>query len=321
LKNFTSDILIKLNQIINVEQSDSYFCTFNSGQIEVLASSGKFKNESNDIIITPKSFEYLNKAHSEQTSFFDDDVYVGFFKSNDNCIFLYIEGCKKLSTIEKKFLDIFSNNITVAYNNICLNQEIVDTQKEMIERITEMVETRSNETANHVKRVASISYILAKAYGLSEQSSLNLKLASPMHDIGKIGIPDDILQKPGKLEQNEYAIMKTHVDLGYEIFKGSNKEILKIASIVAHEHHEKWDGTGYPQGLKEEEISIYGRITAIADVFDSLTQKRVYKEPWSIQKVLDFFVENKGTHFDPKLVELFISNIDEIEKFKDGSDA
>ena len=108
--------------------------------------------------------------------------------------------------------------------------------------------------------------------------------------------------------------MQTHPELGYKIFKSSKKEILKIASIVAYEHHEKWDGTGYPQGLKGEEISIYGRITAIADVFDSLTQKRVYKEPWSIDRVLSFFNENKGTHFDPKLVELFIENIEKLSK-------
>jgi len=136
-------------------------------------------------------------------------------------------------------------------------------------------ESRSKETNKHIKRVAEYSYILAKYYGLPEKECQILKQASPMHDIGKIGIPDEILQKPGKLEENEYAIMKTHVNLGYEIFKGSNKEILKIASIVAHEHHEKWDGTGYPQGLKAKEINIYGRITAIADVFDSLTQKKI----------------------------------------------
>ena len=119
------------------------------------------------------------------------------------------------------------------------------------------------------------------------------------------------------INKEEFEIIKIHPVLGYEVFQNSKKQILKIASIVAHEHHEKWDGTGYPRGLKSTEINIYARITTIADVFDALTQKRIYKEPWSTQKVLDFFDENSGTHFDPELVKLLHDNIEEIEKFRE----
>ena len=317
LSTFTKNVLTQLNILLNVKQSNSYFSTFREGQLVTLATSGKFFDSIREDIITPKSFDYLNTAYNEGRSFFIDDVYVGFFKSNDDFIFLYLENCDKLTTSQKHLIEIFSSIISIAFNNLNLNKEIIDTQKELLERLGEMVELKSEETAGHVKRVASISYILAIAYGISKEEAFILKLASPMHDIGKLGVPEHILKKPGKLTEEEFEIMQTHPSLGYEVFQNSKKQILKVASIVAHEHHEKWDGSGYPRGLKEEEINIYARITTIADVFDALTQKRIYKEPWSTEKVLSFFEENSGTHFDPQLVRLLHENISEIEKFRE----
>ena len=141
-------------------------------------------------------------------------------------------------------------------------------------------ESRSKETGNHVKRVAEYSYLLAKLSGLNEDESELLKQASPMHDIGKVAIPDSILHKTDKLTKLELEIMKTHALKGYELLKGSDRPLLKMAAIIALEHHEKWNGEGYPTGLKEEEISIYGRITAICDVFDALGSDRCYKKAW-----------------------------------------
>ncbi len=202
-----------------------------------------------------------------------------------------------------------------------LNKEIEDTQKEVILTMGAIGETRSKETGNHVKRVAEYSKILAIKYGLSEKEASLLKEASPMHDIGKVGIPDFVLKKPAKLNDEEWQIMKTHAQLGYEMLKHSNRKILKAAAIVAKEHHEKWDGSGYPEGLKGEEIHIYGRITAVADVFDALGSDRCYKKAWPLEKILELFKEEKGKHFDPKLVDLLFENIDEIiyirDKYKD----
>jgi response regulator RpfG family c-di-GMP phosphodiesterase len=195
-------------------------------------------------------------------------------------------------------------------------KEIIDTQKEVVFTMGAIGETRSKETGLHVKRVAEYSYLLAKLYGLSEDEASILKQASPMHDIGKVGIPDDILNKPGKLTNDEFDIMKTHASLGYEMLKYSNKEILKAASIVAYEHHEKWDGTGYPRGLKGEDIHIFGRITAIADVFDALGHDRVYKKAWELDKIIEMFKENSGKHFDPQLMDIFLSNMDKVLKIK-----
>lgn len=172
------------------------------------------------------------------------------------------------------------------------------------------------ENFGRVKRVAEYSKVLALKYGLDEKEAELLKLASPMHDIGKVGIPDSILNKPGKLTFDEFEIMKTHAQLGYDMLKYSSKPILKAASIVAYYHHEKYDGSGYPRGLKGEDIHIYGRITAIADVFDALGSDRVYKKAWEDERIFELFKEQKGKHFDPKLIDIFFENLDEIYKIR-----
>ena len=178
------------------------------------------------------------------------------------------------------------------------------------------VESRSNETGNHVKRVAKISELLALKYGLSAEEAEIIKLASPLHDLGKIAIPDAVLNKPGKHTEEESIIMKSHAEIGYNMLKSSQRRVLKAASVIALEHHEHWDGTGYPNGKVGEEIHIYGRITAIADVFDALLAKRCYKEPWPLEKVISLLQQEQGKHFEPKLVQLILENIDEILKIQ-----
>ncbi|MCB0279974.1 MAG: HD domain-containing protein, partial [Calditrichaeota bacterium] len=169
----------------------------------------------------------------------------------------------------------------------------------------------------HVKRVAEYSKILALKYGLAEDEAEILKMASPMHDIGKVGIPDAVLKKPGRLDADEFEIMKKHAQLGYDMLKNSTRVILKSAAIVAGQHHEKYNGKGYPQGLSGENIHIYGRITAIADVFDALASDRVYKKAWPLEKVYALFEEERGQHFDPKLVDILLNNKEDFEKIKD----
>ncbi|WP_422140556.1 response regulator [Arcobacter aquimarinus] len=206
------------------------------------------------------------------------------------------------------------NDLTELFN---LNEEIQSTQKEIIYKMGEIGETRSKETGNHVKRVAEYSKLLATLYGLDEQQANILLVASPMHDIGKVGIPDSILKKPGKLTTEEFEIMKEHAMIGYNILKDSNREILKAAAIVAKEHHEKWNGSGYPFGLKGEEIHIYGRITAIADVFDALGSERCYKKAWEDEKIFELFRNQRAKHFDPKLIDLFFDNIQQFNDIRD----
>lgn len=202
-----------------------------------------------------------------------------------------------------------------------LNHEIEDTQREVVFTMGSIGESRSKETGNHVKRVAEYSKLLALYYGLNEEESEMLKQASPMHDIGKVAIPDAILNKPGRFDEEERRIMDTHAALGYDMLKHSNRALLKAAAIVAYEHHEKWNGTGYPRGLCGEEIHIYGRITALADVFDALGSDRVYKKAWEDEKIFALFKEERARHFDPALIDIFFDHLDEFlsirETFKD----
>jgi HD-GYP domain-containing protein (c-di-GMP phosphodiesterase class II) len=201
---------------------------------------------------------------------------------------------------------------------VLMQQEIEKTQKEIIFTMAETGEMRSKETGNHVKRVAEYSYLLAVGSGMSEKDAQLLKMASPMHDIGKIAIPDSILLKPGKLSDEEWEVMRSHAVMGYNMLKHSERHILKAAATVAYEHHEKWNGKGYPRGLAGAEIHIFGRITAIADVFDALGSDRVYKKAWELDKILALFREENGQHFDPALIKIFFDRLDEILKIRDS---
>ena len=189
------------------------------------------------------------------------------------------------------------------------NEEVINTQKELIFRMGEIGETRSKETGNHVKRVAEYSKHLALLVGLPAAEAELIKMASPMHDIGKVAIPDEVLLKPGKLNDEEWVIMKTHASIGHDLLKNSERPILQAASIVAEQHHEKWDGSGYPNGYAGRDIHMYGRITALADVFDALGSERVYKKAWPLDQILALLDEQKGKHFDPRLIELFKKNL------------
>ncbi len=198
-----------------------------------------------------------------------------------------------------------------------LELEIKETLKEVVFTMGAIGEIRSKETGNHVKRVAEYSRLLAQYYGLGREECELLKEASPMHDIGKIAIPDVVLNKPGILNDEERKVMDEHAQLGYEMLNHSQRPLLKAAAIVAYEHHEHYDGTGYPRGLKGEQIHIYGRITTLADVFDALGSDRVYKKAWRDEEIWEYFRAEKGKQFDPVLVDLFFEHLDTFLKIRD----
>jgi HD-GYP domain-containing protein (c-di-GMP phosphodiesterase class II) len=253
-------------------------------------------------------------------------IAIPMFNVDHECIGVYqainkMTDAGEFSAVDKRYLMLAATYTGSELGAFLYRQEIENTQKEIIFTMAEAGESRSKETGNHVRRVAEYSYILAKGYGLDESDCELLKMASPMHDIGKIAIPDSILLKPGKLDDDEFKKMKTHSYKGYKMLKHSDRKILKAAGIVAYEHHEKWNGKGYPRGLQGEDIHVFGRITAIADVFDALGSDRVYKKSWDFDKILNLFKEERGEHFDPKLVDVFMDNLDKIleirEKYKD----
>lgn len=200
-------------------------------------------------------------------------------------------------------------------------QEIRNREKELIFRMSRAAEFRDPETGAHIQRMAHYSQIIAQGLDLDPKVQKLILEAAPMHDVGKIGIPDHILLKPGKLTPEEFEIMKGHARLGYELLKDSGSEILRAGAEVAISHHEKYDGSGYPLGLKGGNIPVLGRIVAVADVFDALTSERPYKKAWSLEEACKFLEDGRGTHFDPLCVESFLAGWEQIleirQRFQD----
>jgi len=213
---------------------------------------------------------------------------------------------------DAELLLLISNYAAAAIENAILYDKLRDTQTKIINKLASAAEFKDQDTSKHTKRVGLYSALLAEKYGLCKEDIYKIELTAPMHDTGKIGITDTLLCKPGKLSSEEFNIIKTHTQIGYDLLFDTEDEYLKTAAIIALEHHEKWDGTGYPLGKKGTEISIFGRIVAIADVFDALISVRSYKEAWSFEKASEFLKLNRGTHFDPALIDLFFDNIDII---------
>ena len=199
-----------------------------------------------------------------------------------------------------------------------LQKQTLNIQKDMIHVLGEAIETRSGETGNHVKRVAKLSALLAKYRGLSHREIEMIEIISPMHDVGKISVPESILDKPGKLTDQEWEVMKFHTTAGYNLLKSGAGDITNLAAIIANEHHERWDGTGYPNGKVGDEIHLFARITAVADVFDALLSARCYKKPWPLDMVVDLFERECGYQFDPQLTKLLLKHLPEFVAIRDS---
>ena len=203
--------------------------------------------------------------------------------------------------------------------------DILAREREMIFRLCKAAESRDPETGAHILRMAHYSKLIAAGLGWSEAQQEMLLVAAPMHDLGKVAIPDHVLLKPGRLDEAEFSIIRTHAQHGYDILKGSESAILQLAAQIALGHHEKFDGSGYPHAIGGEVIPLAARICAIADVFDALTSERPYKKAWELQRAADFLREGAGSHFDPACVEVFLAGWHEVleirNRFLDESDS
>ncbi|HEC13951.1 MAG TPA: response regulator [Acidiferrobacteraceae bacterium] len=211
---------------------------------------------------------------------------------------------------------IHRQNVTLEQRVRERTQELNDTRLQVVRRLCRAAEYRDEETGLHIIRMSKTSVVIAKAAGMDDEQCDLLLNASPMHDIGKIGIPDHILLKPGKFDPEEWAIMQTHAQIGADILSGDDSGLMVMAHDIALTHHEKWNGKGYPNGLRAEAIPLTGRITALADVFDALISARPYKKAWPIEKAVDLIAQEKGRHFDPALVEHFLDHLPEIIAIK-----
>ena len=282
-----------------------------TGRGEFEESEGKPISE----VLKPEQLDACNQALKEKGIVYKDNYLFAYCSSEYNhSSMLFISGIPEfLTDTQKHLIKIFTQNVQLAYENVQLQAEIEDTQQELVYRLSEALEQRSTETGNHVKRVAYICHALAEEYGLSNRDAELVRMASPLHDVGKVGIPDAILNKPTKLADDEWKVMQLHTDKGFQILKDSRREIVNAGAIIARDHHEKWDGTGYPIGKKGEDIHVFGRIVALADVYDALRHKRCYKEAWELERVVAEINNQKGLHFDPKLVDVFNSIVEDLE--------
>jgi len=316
LKDFASGLLQQVVALLRLEQSillrvAGVSLVSGASEYEVLAQIGEMGDE----VLSPALLVQLDDVHRNRISRLQSGTYVGYFPNNSGkASLLVLKGVEHISEIDGQLLEVFCSGVAIAFDNILLNQEITDTQAELIMRLGDVVESRSHEAGNHVRRMAQVVHMLAQESGMSDDETAVLVHASPMHDIGKIATPDSVLLKPGKLDEAEWEIMKQHPTIGLQILDGSSRPILKAAAIIAHQHHEKFDGSGYPQGLKGEDIHPYARIVAVADVFDALSHSRCYKEAWPLSQVAEYMREVAGKHLDPQYVEILINNIGKAEE-------
>jgi len=329
MRKFAEGALEQMLSMLHIQDNGSFYGTEidslaackKGTNFKVLAGTGRFQDlpgkQSELAEIPLEVIEHISHAAQDgDQSFeknhihvFDKDHIVSYHKGRgDHENLLYVGGDMDYPAIDKSMIELYARNVGIAFENIELHDQLEATQREIVYRLGEAVETRSMETGNHLKRVAEISGVLARAYGLSEHEAELIKYASPLHDVGKIGIPDAILNKPGKLDAEEWEIMKTHAMLGHKMLTSSEKPILQAGAIIALEHHEKWDGSGYPNNKKGEDIHIFGRISALADVFDALANRRCYKEPWATEDIHAHIKSESGKHFEPKLVDALDQN-------------
>jgi len=316
LKQFTSLMQFDNHAFYAVE--DGLTAHSERGELSIIEGIGQFeghKGESLDDIIPSEMLEKLQNQEDVFISVHTDDAFLAstMIDTKQRSV-LYLQKSGESSALQCKLLDVFSNNVLVAFQNLYLMEDIEKAQREMVYLLAEAIETRSEETGFHLQRVAALSLLLANALGLDEELAIKIHRASPLHDLGKIAIPDAILNKPAKLTDEEFEVIKTHAQIGYNMIVNSERELCQTGTLIALEHHECWDGTGYPNAKKGEEISIEGRITAVADVFDALSCKRCYKEAWPMDLVFNFMREGSGTQFDPQIIKVLLDNEAEIRE-------
>jgi len=324
LEKLGSGILAQLTSILQLQEDPAYrqasglTASGIKGQSVVLAATGAFCPYVDRPIREVEAalmHTTLQLAQTRSHGFYcEAGKCAWYFKSQTGSEnFLYFEIAKELDENDHDLLELFFTNVSLAFDNLFLHKGIEDTQKEIIFHIAETMECRSAETGSHVRRVAEYAKLLAVKYGLGEEEAEMLKLASTTHDLGKIGIPDAILNKPGSLTPEEYDTIKSHVHRGHDLLMSSTSPIIQAAARIVLLHHERWDGRGYPQGLQGEEIHIHGRIIGVADVFDALSNKRVYHEAWTWEAVFAHFRAERGRHFDPQLVDILLEHREEFK--------
>lgn len=329
LSQFLNGILEQLSVLINSDNSLVLVNRhFENGRLishdasyKVIAATGDFKRYINydftqigeligleNIILKN---DLLNRDYNVDP---ERHYYLGVhrptFKNHTESFIYVING--DITPENESFLDLFLKNLSLSLDNFLLEQDTDEALYEMLSRISSIVEARDGETGSHVYRVSDISGFIATKLGLINSEVRDFKVASMMHDVGKIAIRDSILLKPAGLTPEEFEAIKKHTSIGGKLFKSSNHQLLKMAEKISRHHHERWNGEGYPEKLSGIDIPVYARIVSIVDVFDALTHDRVYKKAWSIEEAKAYILNERGKMFDPEIVDLFFKHFDEV---------
>lgn len=328
ISDFANGVLSQLSALLHADSEgfiarDHGFASLDGEpEHEVIAATGKFESQRD--LTTIRSMLNARQPDIERnlmepgTQFGD-----GWFShciaspTQGRRLSVYMESDSAWSSLDRQVLELFSHNVAIGLDNLLLNKQVYETQRELVLMLGEAIEARSMEAGQHVARVAEYSALLATLIGLESDQVEILRLAAPLHDIGKIAIEDSILNKPGRHTPDESKRMKEHAQIGATLLEGHSLPVLDAAAQIAAGHHENWNGSGYPKGLSGDQIPIFGRIVALADVFDALRSSRCYKPAWPLEDALAFVREQRGIKFDPLLCDMLLSNTDEFVAISD----
>ncbi len=328
LSSFFNGLLNQLNGIRNFRSNsfmastdfpqENGFIAYNHKEdFRIIAGTGKYEpliHKPLSSVMDNLPIETIFEEMKNKKFFYHkyEKYFIGYYKGfhgSENLI--YLEG--SLNELNESLIKIFLTNYTFAFDRLFMNRNMMKAMENIILMLGETIEYRDGETGFHVQRVSKIIRLMAEKSGKSPAYCDDLGIASIVHDIGKIAISDSILLKPGKLTEEEFETIKGHTTIGYNILKGSEISTIKMAALIALNHHEKWNGMGYPGGLKGEEIPWEARLTAIVDVYDALINKRYYKDAWEKAEVYEYLEKERGLSFDPDLIDLFMSLKETIE--------
>ena len=325
LSQFGSAVLKQTLTLLNLDNSVLYLSTqhtdlYGDTTMTVLGASGDLVGLCEPGISKkiPESIEEkVKEVLASKNHYQSEELFIGYYPTGESTHnILYVKLNSPLDALQRKTLEMFASNVAIIFQNLTQKEDIQQTQKELIMVLSDAIEMRSKETGGHVKRVILMTEFLSEKLHLSKEFIETIRYAAALHDVGKISIPETILHKPGKLDPEEWEIMKTHAQRGYDLLAGSDRIVAKMGAIIAKTHHERWDGKGYPDGLSKDEIPLEGRIMAIVDVVDALLSKRCYKPAWSEEEVKAFLRENAGKQFDPLITHIMLEHFDKIQEIR-----
>lgn len=326
LERFVKGLIQQMASILGCSRDAAYITSavatpepISSGNLTdlfVFAGNGEYADKEGMLlssVLPEDEYESCKKALSDQAIVYGEDHIVAYCSSKSaKGSLLYLSGLpRKISETDKKLVEVFSENVQIAFENVMLTSEIEETQSEIIDRLGKALEFQACGE-NHFKRMVLMAERLANGTNLTLEQIALLKLAIPLHDVGNSRVPEAILTKTGPLTEDEIHEIRKHAEFGYQILRDSDKPTIKLAASLAREHHERWDGHGYPDSLKGEQIRIESRIATLVDVFDALMNERPYKAAWDIEKVKSTLIAERGQHFDPILVDYMLANIQDF---------